>query len=347
MLLDNINYLAIPSSKVDNISCNLSNAIPTSNTRILSTYQNTRLDSTPPSQQSTNSLPSSVILDTGCTDTSYRVSDVAHPSNITYDDTPGLVLTTASGHGVQAIGTSTRSFGPLGSEQRHGIHVFDDDQLAVGMHSLADFTNHPSNNTVLFDANGFRVFDKAGTIICANTKQPSARLWHMPGQAPQLLETQASQGHLFVRHEPSAVRVSYMAGCFFNPCDSTLIEALSKGWIAGIPGFNAKVVRANPPHSMSSAYGHLNRLRQNLRSTSKSPVTRSKAKELPSTEQFVINDTLHTDHDDDDSDPNQLILMSKLVSDLTPTEKKALALYFDATGKFPFESISGNQYVLI
>jgi len=218
-LLDNIKRLANYSSKVDNISCNLSNAIPIPNTRIPSTYQNTRLDSTPPSQQSPSSLPSSVILDTVCTDTSYRISDVAYHSNITYDDTSGLVLTTASGHGIQAIGTSTTSFGPPSSEQRHGIHVFDDDKLVVGMQSLVDFTNHPPNNTVHFDANSFKVFDEAGT---------------------------------FVRHEPSAVRVSYMAGCFFNSCDSTVIEALSKGWISGIQGFNAKVVKSLNPASFPS-----------------------------------------------------------------------------------------------
>jgi len=35
------------------------------------------------------------------------------------------------------------------------------------------------------------------------------------------------------------------------------------------------------------------------------------------------------------------------MSDLSPEERKALAVYFDATGRFPFQSEEGYEYMLV
>jgi hypothetical protein len=114
------------------------------------------------------------------------------------------------------------------------------------------------------------------------------------------------------------------------------------------------MIAANKPHSMSTAYGHLNRLRQNLRSTTPKPPsppkpstispsspTQKLSDEKISNQLFIYNDDLKGEH------PEEMVTKALDMADLSPAEKKALAIYFDATGKFPFTSYDGATYVLI
>ena len=169
------------------------------------------------------------------------------------------------------MGRATRNFVNKDSQllQAHDINVFDDDKLSMSMHALSDFTNYPANGTVILDKFGFKVVDAANNTVCSNSKGEYDKLWFMPGgdQAHSML----AHGNLFIKHEPNAVFVSYMASCFFNPCDSTFERAASKGWLGNLPRLTASMIAANKPHSMETSYGHMSRLRQNLRSTSLTP----------------------------------------------------------------------------
>jgi hypothetical protein len=198
------------------------------------------------------------------------------------------------------------------------IHVFKDEDLHLSMHALNSFTNHPVNGTVVLDKNGFNAYDSNGTLFCTHPKNENDKLWFLPPDIPIIANIQSSdtskgedphsilgQGNLFIKHEPNAVFVSYQAACFFNPCDSTFENAARMGWLGNLPRITAKMIAANRPHSMSTAYGHLNRLRQNLRSTTPKPPpppkssnispsspTQNLSDEKISNQLFIYNDDL-------------------------------------------------------
>ena len=313
----------------------------------------------------TQQAKSNRVLDSACTDSSYRASDVPPHSIISFAPSNAqLDLTTANGSHVYSKGITSREFSPM---IKTPIHVFKDEDLHLSMHALSSFTNHPVNGTVVLNKNGFKAYDSNNNLFCTNPKKENDKLWFLPPDIPIIANIQSSetskgedphsilgQGNLFIKHEPNAVFVSYQAACFFNPCDSTFENAARMGWLGNLPRITAKMIAANRPHSMSTAYGHLNRLRQNLRSTTPKPPpppkssnispsspTQNLSDEKISDQLFIYNNDLKGEH------PEEMVTKALDMADLSPAEKKALAIYFDATGKFPFESYDGATYVLI
>ena len=294
-----------------------------------------------------------VIIDSGCTDSSYRASDAASTTNdiSTVPSHAQLDLTTANGGHVHSTGIATREF-PFNT--KHPIHVFNDNDLHLSMHSLNSFTNYPADGTVYFDKYGFKAFDSNNNLVCSNSKGENEKVWLMP---PYIDQPHAILGHgnLLIKHEPNAVFVSYQAACLFNPCDSTFEYAAGMGWLGNLPRITATMIAANRPHSMQTAYGHLNRLRQHLRSTTPRPIPpRKPTNTTPSSPPQILSDEetsnqlfIYNDDLIEGEHPEEMVTTVMDMASLSPAEKKALAIYFDATGKFPFTSYCGAVYVLI
>ena len=240
------------------------------------------------------------------------------------------------------MGRATRQFSYKDNQslQTHNINVFDDEKLSMSMHAMSDFTNHPANGTVILDRFGFKVINQANDVICSNSKGEHDRLWFMPGSEQP--HSMLAHGNLFIRHEPNAVFVSYMAGCFFNPCDSTFERAASKGWLGNLPRLTPSMIASNKPHSMETAYGHMSRLRQNLRSTSLTPYDIPFS---PTTSSDIDTDNLHIS--ETLGGPEEMVTKLIDLENLSLADRKALALYADATGQFPFDAIDGSKYVLV
>ena len=371
---------------IDNIS-NLLNIKNKTLCNILDTTTNTTypIHESTPINYSNNSLTANhvalsldkqtknkkIALDSACTDSSYRASDVPRSSNISMVPTINqLDLTTANGSHVYSEGVSTKKF-PFNVTTP--IHVFNDKDLHLSMHALCSFTNHPINGTVTLDKFGFKAYDSFGNMFCSGAKNENDKLWFLPenedgsnthnlkndpifstskGEEPHSM---LGQGNLFIKNEPNAVFVSYQAACFFNPCDSTFENAARMGWLGNLPKITANMIAANRPHSMMTAYGHLNRLRQNLRSTTPKPPPpptdipltpptppQNLSDEQISNQLFIYNDDLiEGEH------PEEMVTKALDMANLSPAEKKALSIFFDATGKFPFTSYDNSAYVLI
>ncbi|CAM9091293.1 unnamed protein product, partial [Ectocarpus fasciculatus] len=65
-----------------------------------------------------------------------------------------------------------------------------------------------------------------------------------------------------------AERVRFIHRTFGAPAITTFIHAADCGFLKSIPGFSdSKVIRRNPPRAMATAQGHLDAVRQHLRST--------------------------------------------------------------------------------
>ena len=220
------------------------------------------------------------------------------------------------------------------------------------MHALSQLTNYPANNTVLFDKRGFKVIDENNHIICSNSKGESEKLWFMPTFDTNKQPTDPSalyfaSANIFIKDEPNAILVAYQSACFLNPPDSTFEKAVRKNWIK-VRRLTGEIIAKNKPHSMGTAYGHLNRLRQNLRRSDEPSVKQNKTNNSTSTSTSTDKST--DDNNDDlieGEHMEEMVVSLKNIKDLSPAEKKALAIYFDATGKFPFESEEGYQYMLV
>ena len=48
-----------------------------------------------------------------------------------------------------------------------------------------------------------------------------------------------------------------------------------------------------------------------------------------------------------EQDEEEMVSKTCQMSDLSPEERKALSIYFDATGRFPFQSEEGFEYMLV
>ena len=247
-----------------------------------------------------------------------------------------------------SIGLTHRTFG---KNDVHPVHVFRDSDLALSLHSVADFVNN-NENTCTLTKYGFRVNKRDGSLLCESSKHPDARLWCMPpivqpisNSTPAIPASNSSltsgSACLIVKNELDAEFVHYSSACFGNPPDQTLYRACVKGWLSNYPRLTPKMIHQNRPNSIETQLGHLSKLRQNIRSSNIYSILK-------------VDEDADSDSDDDDlgafdSDQDSRPLYTKTINatNLSPEEFKAFQLHSDATGKFPFESFSGNNYILV
>jgi hypothetical protein len=219
------------------------------------------------------------------------------------------------------------------------------------MHALNAFTNHPANCTVNLDKFGFKIVDPNFQILCEGTKDEHDKLWFMPSKM-QTPTVEFASANIFVKDEPNAVFVAYQSACFLNPPDSTFENAAQKGYLGNLPRLTAKMIRDNRPNSIGTAHGHLNRLRQNIRSTKIDPVKEKTDKKILNkqtkinTNTSIPNSNIVKDSAGEQEE-EEMVTKTIQLSDLSPDERKALAVYFDATGRFPFQSEEGYEYMLV
>ena len=299
----------------------------------------------------TNSI-NGVVLDSACTDSSYRISDAEAQNIQIIPANPNEILniTAAGGESIKSCAKGTIKYNENKNYDQK-INIFDNERLTIGMHALNAFTNHPANCTVTLDKFGFKIIDPNYQILCEGTKDEHDKLWFMPSKM-QTPTVEFASANIFVKDEPNAVFVAYQSACFLNPPDSTFENAVRKGYLGNLPRLTAKMIRNNRPNSIGTAHGHLNKLRQNIRSTKIDPVERkTDKKKLNKQTKINTNTTIPNSNIVKDSTGEQeeddMVTKTIQLSDLSPEERKALAAYFDATGRFPFQSEEGYEYMLV
>ena len=130
---------------------------------------------------------------------------------------------------------------------------------------------------------------------------------------------------------------------------------MRKGYLGNLPRLTGNMIRNNRPNSVGTALGHLDRLRQNIRSTKQTaPNNKSKKdKNILDTHTNTIetNTSIPISNFVKDSegeqDEEEMVSKTCQMSDLSPEERKALSIYFDVTGRFPFQSEEGFEYMLV
>ena len=177
----------------------------------------------------------------------------------------------------------------------------------------------------------------------------------------QKLDTQCMNHKLALiirKNETKHDLATFLTAACFNPVKSTLLRAIKNNHFTTWPGMDEKFMRKHLTPSISSAKGHLNQERQGLQSTKqplplftkpdadiKETLRKLKAK-FPNIKD--IQDLMEADIASDAFPPSEVpnIKTYDVAYSLVTLPPKNTA-YTDLTGRFPYRSSSGNEYILV
>jgi hypothetical protein len=114
--------------------------------------------------------------------------------------------------------------------------------------------------------------------------------------------------------------IHYLHKTLFSPTKSALLQAVKDGHLITCPGLTEEAINKHLKLTPATAMGHMNQRRQNIRSTSKTPIA-----EHPRPDTYLGTKT-------------------HLVYAVLVDQGQ---LYTDLTGKFPVRSSKGNSYVMV
>ena len=218
-------------------------------------------------QATTTDNHSTLIADTGCT------HHFGHTkSNNIQDSTPTMTpISVRLPNGTHFDSTHIGRLNTLNVHERlpataTEIHQFphiDNDLLSIGQlcdaGCMATFTKHHCS----IDHNGH-------TLLTGSRNHTTNQLWHIDNQ-PQHAPTPATNAASAHTKE----RILYAHAIFFSPVPATMLKALQHKYIHGIPGLSLHHFKANQPHTIATAKGHLDQERQNKHSTKTEQIGRA------------------------------------------------------------------------
>jgi hypothetical protein len=114
--------------------------------------------------------------------------------------------------------------------------------------------------------------------------------------------------------------VHYLHTALFSPTKSALLQAVKDGHLITWPGLTEDAIHKHLKLTPATSMGHMNQRRQNIRSTSKTPIA-----DAPTAD-------------------TELGTKTHLVYAFLVDQGQ---LYTDLTGKFPVQSSKGNSYVMV
>ena len=144
-------------------------------------------------------------------------------------------------------------------------YIFDDDLLDCSLIGLADICNNTGLSIALTQLSCN--ISEDGNLIVSSLKNKFQKLWSI--ELSDFIEQNSDNfsANLSIRHDLNADYVQFVHACFFSPAVSTFTDAIRKGWLYNLPRITSYMVSKNPPQSISTSMGHLNQLRQGIRST--------------------------------------------------------------------------------
>ena len=173
------------------------------------------------------------------------------------------------------------------------------------------------------------VCDEMGNTVLSGDRVPGTKLWMINLDKSQQPVGQGCVNATTYVQRSQAELVAWYSGCTGFPADSSFISAVGRGHIAP-PGLTREIAARNPPNSVESALGHLDKVRAGLRSTSR-PVEGEETSndQYPSKSLTGITAKART-------------ITTKLMS-----SRPFHRLFADMPGRFPIASALGNEYVLV
>ena len=267
------------------------------------------------------------IMDTGSTNTLLTTSDYNHLKSTPIDTPPSLVHL-PNGESIES--TCSTIIQPSHSLPPIVASVFPDNVLNRSLVSLSDCLS--DGYQAIFTNTSLTIVNNHNEVILRSDKSPDEKLWKIPifslvpppasgVKYPPLggkisptgvHSTPKSTNHV-ITHQHNADYVQFIHAVFGSPSISTFTKAISKGFLSFLPRLTTALVTANPPISIATAKGHLDRHRQGIRSTSEANASSI---------------------DDEDVDDNHMYIDVDLLERVT---------HADVTGKFPVQSTQGSN----
>ena len=240
----------------------------------------------------------------------------------------GIEVEQPDGSKIKAIGTGLLKWKWLPEHLRQ-VHIFQDltgSLLSIGLLCDAGFD-------VIFNKHNVKV-KNAGTTIMSGKRID--KLWMVDlnasrnegeGKDTDDLQTSEENGKTaqMIAHTTHAELVKYIHATMGAPTIPTLMTAVQRGYI-NPPGITVEMIRKNQPISVATAKGHLNMVKQGLRSTKEVNV-----------------------EDEQDYFPQKCVFQEKHVV-ITPkiiSIEELQSLHVDLAGRFPYKSKRGHQYIAV
>jgi len=223
--------------------------------------------------------------------------------------------------------------------------------------------------TVSYDSLRVRVFDRNGTCILTGQRCTQTGLWLMdlvqtdvqtrgratPAVPTPQVATGGPQalfaGSMFpvaaaITANPKRATqrnlVAFYHAMMGSPPVSTLTAALRRGYLK-LPGLTADMVTKFPPDTMATAKGHLDLVRQGLRSTKARP---SEPEASTSRAALELDEEVAQLQDAFEVEPVTAPTL-KVTTKIIDLPHWTRQNHTDPTGKFPVESYSLNNYCLV
>lgn len=183
---------------------------------------------------------------------------------------------------------------------------------------------------------------KNNNVILKGYRNWKDGLWDIPLQADKTLKVNSNYADLSTAHKINVIvpkdtaikdLVNFMKACCFSLPKSTLLQAVKNGNFVTWPGITPDSINKFYEPTIATSKGHMNQERKYLQST-----------------KYVITPTLSPNEmqimNEDFFPTQELKKSSNLLCALIPFEARFTG-YMDLTGRFPFTSSRGNQYILV
>ena len=220
--------------------------------------------SSPPTSQSLPTI--NTFADTGTTDFLVKSTDI--PPHLVPSG-PIITLCLPNKAQIKTLGSILI---PIpNSDVIITAHVVHPDNLSHNLSSVSQLCVQGCSAT--FTSNSVEVTDRKGTIILSGAKNLQDLLWTLPIPIsllePSLSYKQSgsSLANLAIHNTHDAEFVQFVHATFGSPSVSTFHRALRQGYLDSFPRITARMVRRNPPNTIATAMGHLDRVRQGMAST--------------------------------------------------------------------------------
>ena len=276
-------------------------------------YKHTRLSSNPPIK---------CKADSGATRHYFRPEDTSALINVAKADGPTVMLPDQTALQANACGRL-----PISELSTDGnkVHIIPGIKTA----SLISLGQLCDDNCIVELRKEAMNVTKNDKIILRGTRNHLDGLWDI-----DLNQTQLRQHHcnIIVDTKNISDLIAFYHECLFCPTKSTWLRAIKGKKFPTWPGLTAERVTKFFPTTAATAHGHLDQEQQNLRSTKNI---------IPFTDDELqdINDDLRPQQEADTAEPQ---IMCQVIPFTHPSKA-----YADLTGRFPYKSSRGNQYILV
>ena len=197
---------------------------------------------------------------------------------------------------------------------------------------------------------------KNETLVLSGLRNPTDGLWDVPlPQSPRQVmsshlhhpTSKTSSCNVIIRKDKSKMELAqYLHACAFSPSPSTFITAIRKGHFITWPGLTPSLIQKYLPPSISTAKGHLNQEMKNLQSTKKSYkdvlLSQSASTDTKSPSPVIPTDFADFHPTQDINSPKTFNCFTTIID-----TSNAKTGFIDLTGRFPYRSSRGNQYLLL